>query len=177
MKPKKITYEMHVNLGRRCPGCGADLSVAAFDKDRSRKDGLQCYCRECAKSQHQDYKNSKHGQKKIKEQREKYYATIKGHLSRVFFHMNSRCNAPKTHNYYRYGGRGIQNKFTLDEFRSYIINDLGITSIEQIRGLQIDRIDNDGHYEEGNIRFVTRKVNRNNRHDCCGRGSISRGKS
>ena len=31
------------------------------------------------------------------------------------------------------------------------------------RGLEIDRINNDGHYEPGNIRFVTRKENLANR--------------
>lgn len=31
------------------------------------------------------------------------------------------------------------------------------------RGFDIDRIDNNGHYEKGNIRFVTHKENCNNR--------------
>ncbi len=39
----------------------------------------------------------------------------------------------------------------------------GITTIEQVEGLDIDRIDNDSDYEPGNIRFVTHKINQKNR--------------
>ncbi|KKK99325.1 hypothetical protein LCGC14_2633830, partial [marine sediment metagenome] len=66
--------------------------------------------------------------------------------------------------YKNYGGRGIENKFkSLDDFRCYVTDFLGITEFEQIKGLQIDRIDNDGDYKPGNMRFVTAKVNSNNR--------------
>ena len=41
----------------------------------------------------------------------------------------------------------------------YVIDELRVDP----RGLQIDRIDNDGHYEKGNIRFVTCVENNNNR--------------
>ena len=40
---------------------------------------------------------------------------------------------------------------------------LGITKLEQIKGLTIDRIDNDGHYEPGNIQFISHKLNCNNK--------------
>jgi len=40
-----------------------------------------------------------------------------------------------------------------DDFRDYVINELKVDP----RGLQIHRIDNDGHYERGNIVFVTRE--------------------
>lgn len=90
----------------------------------------------------------------------KYGATINGHLRRTFNSMKRRCNNPNIHNYSRYGGRGIRNKFkSADEFVDYVINELRVDP----RGLQIDRIDNNGHYEKGNIRFVTAEVNTNNR--------------
>lgn len=60
-----------------------------------------------------------------------------------------------------YGGRGIgmceewRNSF--EKFYDYIMK------IGYKKGLQIDRIDNDGNYEPGNIRFVTLKENCNNR--------------
>ena len=94
------------------------------------------------------------------ESQKKNYSSVMGHLRVVFGGMNRRCNNPKVHNYTRYGARGIKNKFkSLDDFRGYVLNELRVDP----RGLQIDRIDNDGHYEKGNIRFITCKENCNNR--------------
>jgi len=74
--------------------------------------------------------------------------------------MKQRCTNKNAHNYNRYGGRGIKQKFDSSEkFIEYVLNILQIDP----RGLQIDRIDNDRHYEPGNIRFVTAKENCNNR--------------
>jgi hypothetical protein len=32
---------------KHCPGCGEDLPVSVFGKDRSRPDGFACYCLKC----------------------------------------------------------------------------------------------------------------------------------
>ncbi len=96
--------------------------------------------------------------------KKKKYNTINGYLRVVFNNINQRCGNPKTHNYSRYGGRGIKCLFeSVDRFIEYIMDGLGITNIEQIKGLEIDRINNNGHYEKGNIRFVTAKENCSNR--------------
>lgn len=77
-------------------------------------------------------------------------------------HMIDRCDNPNCSQYLNYGGRGIKvcaqwydiNQFIKDLPKGY--ND----------GLEIDRIDNDGDYEPSNIRWVTKKVNTNNRRTC-----------
>ncbi len=69
----------------------------------------------------------------------------------------ARCN-DKKHEYYKnYGGRGI--KHNLDSVLN-LINDIGRrpTPLHTL-----DRIDNNGHYEVGNIRWVTRKEQARNR--------------
>lgn len=120
------------------------------------KDRLRPECKICHKQISKEYKQSEKG--KITQQ--KYHNTIKGYLRCIYANMNYRCKNSTAHNYNRYGGRGIQNKFkSLNDFRSYVINILKIDP----RGLQIDRINNDGHYKKGNIRFVTAKKNCNNR--------------
>ena len=92
--------------------------------------------------------------------RAKYRKTVVGCLRICFVSLKHRCNNPNNRAYKHYGGRGIQNKFkNSDDFVDYVVNELRVDP----RGLQIDRIDNDGHYEKGNIRFVTAKVNSNNR--------------
>ena len=74
--------------------------------------------------------------------------------------MRQRCNNPDQKAYKNYGGRGIKVCFgSADEFVDCVINELQIDP----RGLQIDRIDNDGNYERGNIRFVTRRENNENK--------------
>ncbi len=84
---------------------------------------------------------------------EEYYATISGYLRVIYASMKNRCTNPENVGYARYGQRGIELKFTSpEEFISYVINVLQVDP----RGLDCDRIDSDGHYELGNIQFLTR---------------------
>ncbi|MEK0337843.1 MAG: hypothetical protein QQN41_10460, partial [Nitrosopumilus sp.] len=89
----------------------------------------------------------------------KYYSTINGHLQGIFAAMKHRCSNPNCPTFKYYGKRGIEVCFTSDEFVDYVVNELQVDP----RGLTIDRIDNSGNYEKGNIQFVTQKENCQNR--------------
>lgn len=90
----------------------------------------------------------------------KYYATVRGHLNSVFKAAKRRCNNRDDRSYKNYGGRGIKVYFkTFNDFINYVVNVLQVDP----RGLTIDRIDNDGDYEPGNIRFVTNLKNQQNK--------------
>lgn len=89
-----------------------------------------------------------------------YRKTLVGYLRICFQDIKQRCDNPKHIGYKYYGGRGIQCLFkNANKFVDYVINELKVNP----RGLTIDRINNNGHYEPGNIRFVTHKENCNNR--------------
>ena len=60
-----------------------------------------------------------------------------------------RCTCPQSENYSRYGGRGI--KFLFTSFQQFIEHIGPRPSPE----LSLDRIDNDGNYELGNVRWAT----------------------
>lgn len=74
-----------------------------------------------------------------------------------------RCHREKTANFDSYGGRGIRvhDQWRKDRraFLLYIQTLPGWDSPE----LEMDRIDCDGHYEPGNLRFVTREANARNK--------------
>ena len=90
--------------------------------------------------------------------------TIKDYLSHRLRQMKYRCNNPNSPIYKYYGGRGIQCKFkSTNSFILWVTGIMGYDTIEKLRGLEIDRIDNNGHYECGNIRFVTRAENNRNK--------------
>lgn len=83
-------------------------------------------------------------------------------LTRIWRAMKQRCENPECDHYYLYGARGIKicdrwrgenglQNFVKDMYPSYK------------KGLQIDRIDNDGDYEPDNCRWVTRKENSRNK--------------
>lgn len=68
-----------------------------------------------------------------------------------------RCTNPNAQAYANYGGRGIEFRFnSYQEF----INELGYRPGP---GYELDRIDNNRHYEAGNVRWTTRSVNAINR--------------
>lgn len=65
-----------------------------------------------------------------------------------------RCFNPKTRMYPRYGGRGIT---ICDEWRDSFLSFYQHVGPRPSKGHSIDRIDNDGDYEPGNVRWATRK--------------------
>ena len=84
--------------------------------------------------------------------------------------MTQRCYNPKAKGYKDYGGRGIRVS------SEWYDEELNIVRIEPFmkwaiakgydRGLQIDRIDNNGNYEPSNCRFVTPMENGRNKRSC-----------
>jgi hypothetical protein len=80
-------------------------------------------------------------------------------LFNVWHTMKSRCENQKRGNYGRYGGRGIE---VCDEW--HIAENFVKWAIKNgyRRGLQLDRINNDGNYNPDNCRWVTPKQNSRN---------------
>lgn len=80
----------------------------------------------------------------------------------AFSYARSRCNNQNHREYPRYGARGIECRFeSFEEF----LTELG----PRPEGpYSLDRIDNDGHYEKGNVQWATKAqqdINkRTNRH-------------
>jgi hypothetical protein len=75
----------------------------------------------------------------------------------AFKHARDRCINKKNKAYHNYGGRGIAFSYgTINEF----IDDIGLKPTPQH---SLDRIDVNGHYEPGNCRWATSKVQMLNR--------------
>lgn len=101
-------------------------------------------------------------------ERMKRIATKHGHsdspLYKVRQAMIERCYKPQNKAYKNYGGRGIT---VCDEWRDSFeaFYDWAISHGYK-RGLEIDRINNDGPYSPDNCRWVTSKVNSRNTRNC-----------
>ncbi|HQS33741.1 hypothetical protein [Polaromonas sp.] len=73
--------------------------------------------------------------------------------------MMDRCYNPDCKSYPDYGGRGIAVCKSWHDIATFVAElPPGYKS-----GLEIDRIDNDGHYQPGNVRWATRRKNTGNR--------------
>ena len=81
--------------------------------------------------------------------------------------MKARC-CSKNHNHYAaYGGRGIEFRFAgVKQGTIWIMENLGLppsSSVEERSRIQLDRIDPDGHYEPGNLRWISVELNQYNK--------------
>lgn len=163
---------------KKCSSCKQIKSVSDFHKSKSVRDGLQIECKLCRSQYLKQYyrenrdEKARHATQYYWEHRaerlqyaknHRYRHTIRGHLMDVWTHMRHRCNNPKHKKYHHYGGRGIQIKFTcFQDFYEYIKELMAQHNFDP-RLLCIDRTNNDGHYERGNIRFITRAESNYNR--------------
>ena len=64
--------------------------------------------------------------------------------------INKRCNYKNHDSFNRYGGRGIKNLLTLKDLEFLWNRDRAW----ELKKASIDRINNDGHYELNNCRFI-----------------------
>lgn len=141
---------------KSCPRCKHVLPIRCFGT--SKRDGIQSYCKTCKAEKAKEY--YKKNPQKVLQRADKYRQTIRGILVNRYSDMKRRCSNPKHKFYKYYGGRGIKCLFkSSKEFVDYVISILKVDP----RDLDIDRIDNDGNYEPGNIQFVTHRENQKNR--------------
>lgn len=117
--------------------CGNEIVVRGTNLRSGNTTSCGCFCEH-------------HGKRKTK-------------LYGVWATMRNRCYNENVKVYYRYGGRGIEvceewkNSFTC--FHNWAISN------GYKEGLTLDRIDVDGNYEPSNCRWVTMKIQNNNRRD------------
>ncbi len=82
-------------------------------------------------------------------------------LGRRYDAILARCTNPAHKHWLSYGGRGIRCLFkTRMEFITWVSQNL---PHKDYKGVEIDRMDNDGHYKPGNLRLATRLENTQNR--------------
>lgn len=76
-----------------------------------------------------------------------------------YYEAHTRCTNNKRPEWKNYGGRGIQFKLgTFKEFAAAMLD-------TWFKGAWLDRTDNNGHYEYGNIKWTTPKEQGKNRRD------------
>ncbi len=123
--------------------CGTTMQLQMFEPE----DFPDRMCRSCAASKCNDKGYSRND-----------------YLSRCrWSSMKQRCFNSKSDAYKYYGARGITvYKKWVNNFPLYLkyVNDLDNAYVD---GYSIDRIDNDGNYEPGNIKWSTKVEQMNNK--------------
>ena len=76
-----------------------------------------------------------------------------------YYEAHTRCTNPKRPEWKNYGGRGIE--FRLGTFKEFLEH----MHDTWFKGAWLDRTDNNGHYEYGNIKWTTPKEQGKNRRD------------
>lgn len=73
--------------------------------------------------------------------------------------QKARCCNPRSPSFGRYGARGIEFRFKSPNAAAHwVAENLGVAD----RSMELDRKDNDGHYEPGNLRWAKPVENQNN---------------
>ena len=120
-----------------CSACGVEK---VYDVDNLRAGRTRtCACR----------RGVKYGHPSAVALSDRYHAAV------------GRCTNPRNPAYNNYGELGIEVRFSsAEDWVNYILT---LEREGEIEDLDVDRIDNDGHYERGNLRLVPRAENLRNK--------------
>jgi hypothetical protein len=136
--------------------CGNFANVATGDlgTEKNKKGTFSCGCLKSENARNSVHaKFWKHGHGNSNAKRNGGSKTHNAWCS-----MRARCNRPEDPAYKYYGARGIKVCERWNDFRNFL-DDMG----EAPKGLTLDRINNDGNYEPGNCRWVTKQGQLENR--------------
>lgn len=125
--------------------CGKTVCVVGSNLVRGNSTSCGCYSRELATA-----RETKHGETKL-------YGPKKPSVEyTAYYGAKARCENSYMEMYKCYGGRGIEFRFT--SFEQFLA-EVGRrpSSLHSL-----DRIDVNGHYEPGNVRWATKVVQANN---------------
>ena len=138
------------NVGTRTAWlCNCECGVRKIVITKRLLNGMTQSCG-CLRREMTIAKNTKHGGSGTPE-----YAAYKS--------AKTRCTNPNRVAYQDYGGRGIEFRFTSFEEWFEALGPIPLGNTGRKRTYSVDRIDNDGHYEPGNVRWATAKEQSNNR--------------
>ena len=86
-------------------------------------------------------------------------------LYKTWLGQKSRCLNPKATGYANWGGRGIKFSNEFLDIKNWMDYVKGLPNYDkrEKENLTLDRINNDGNYEKGNLRWVSRSVQNKNR--------------
>jgi len=118
-----------------CTKCKIEKELSQFSKDKLKIDGLNYWCKECAKENMKQYRI------KLRKLKPWFYS---------YSNAKKRCNNLNHIRYHRYGGRGIKCLITLKQVEELWFRDKAYL----MKKPSIDREDNDGNYKYSNCRFI-----------------------
>lgn len=174
---------------KKCTKCHKEKPLSEFHKCTREKSGHKSACKECRNKAHVDY-NARNPDKKreyreanreslnawrrvwAKNNPDKEGAFLKRQPPeyKVWIHMRERCNNPNNTSAKYYHDKGIKVCERWNSFANFYA-DMGSRPTADH---QIDRIDSDGDYRPDNCRWVTPKVNVNNRGAYTSRANLTK---
>ena len=129
--------------------CQCDCGKEVTKKGTKLRKGLVKSCG-CFRRDYISNRNTSHGKTKT-------------YLYRLWLSIKTRCYNSNGVRWEHYGGRGIIMYETwiddFEKFEDWIIENLG----DRPEGYSLDRIENDGNYEPGNLRWADFYTQNNNR--------------